>query len=195
MTKGRLTAFTDGVVAIVITILVLEIRFPAAPTLASLLAMRDVLTAYTISFIFVAVIWVTHHRVMKMTEKVDDRVIWANIFWLFWLTLCPAVTQWVGSNPGMFWPALAYVVVYTMWSFSFGILTKQILKANDDNTRGTQLLRHDCRSGLSMVINLLLIAAVFWHPTIGLFGRFIVSAIWIPSYESAAKIQNYILRK
>ena len=84
MTKGRLTAFTDGVVAIVITILVLEIRFPAAPTLASLLAMRDVLTAYTISFIFVAVIWVTHHRVMKMTEKVDDRVIWANIFWLFW---------------------------------------------------------------------------------------------------------------
>lgn len=121
MTKSRLEAFTDGVVAIVLTVLVLNIQIPDAPTLASLKAITNILFAYVVSFIFVAVIWVNHHRMMQMAEKINYRVIWANIFWLFWLTLCPAVTSWVGRDPGEFWPEMSYVIIYTMWSFSYGM--------------------------------------------------------------------------
>lgn len=195
MTKSRLEAFTDGVVAIVITVLVLEVRLPAAPTLASILAIQNILVAYTVSFIFVAVIWVTHHRVMRMTEKIDDGVIWANIFWLFWLTLCPAVTQWVGVNPGAFWPEFCYVVVYMMWSVSFGILTKKIVQANESDAKVTQILQYDQRSRLSMMINLVILVLVFFLPEAGLFGRFLVSALWIPSFEATAKIQDRLLKK
>ena len=165
MTKSRLEAFTDGVVAIVLTVLVLNIQIPDAPSLASLLSITNTLFAYIVSFIFVAVIWVNHHRMMQMTEKINYRVIWANIFWLFWLTLCPAVTSWVGRNPNHFWPEFSYVVVFT--------------------SHVATILKRDQRSKLSMLINLAVLAGVFIFPPIGIFGRFLVSGIWVVSYRKA----------
>ena len=185
MTKSRLEAFTDGVVAIVLTVLVLNIQIPDAPSLASLLSITTTLFAYIVSFIFVAVIWVNHHRMMQMTEKINYRVIWANIFWLFWLTLCPAVTSWVGRNPNHFWPEFSYVVVFTMWSFSYGILSKQLIKANSPTSHVATILKRDQRSKLSMLINLAVLAGVFIFPPIGIFGRFLVSGIWVVSYRKA----------
>ena len=185
MTKSRLEAFTDGVVAIVLTVLVLNIQIPDAPSLASLLSLTNTLVAYIGSFIFVAVIWVNHHRMMQMTEKINYRVIWANIFWLFWLTLCPAVTSWVGRNPNHFWPEFSYVVVFTMWSFSYGILSKQLIKANSPTSHVATILKRDQRSKLSMLINLAVLAGVFIFPPIGIFGRFLVSGIWVVSYRKA----------
>ena len=185
MTKSRLEAFTDGVVAIVLTVLVLNIQIPNAPSLASLLSITNTLFAYIVSFIFVAVIWVNHHRMMQMTEKINYRVIWANIFWLFWLTLCPAVTSWVGRNPNHFWPEFSYVVVFTMWSFSYGILSKQLIKANSPTSHVATILKRDQRSKLSMLINLAVLAGVFIFPPIGIFGRFLVSGIWVVSYRKA----------
>ena len=185
MTKSRLEAFTYGVVAIVLTVLVLNIQIPDAPSLASLLSITNTLFAYIVSFIFVAVIWVNHHRMMQMTEKINYRVIWANIFWLFWLTLCPAVTSWVGRNPNHFWPEFSYVVVFTMWSFSYGILSKQLIKANSPTSHVATILKRDQRSKLSMLINLAVLAGVFIFPPIGIFGRFLVSGIWVVSYRKA----------
>ncbi|WP_265456536.1 TMEM175 family protein [Enterococcus sp. HY326] len=185
MTKSRLEAFTDGVVAIVLTILVLDITIPDDPSLQTLWDLRNTFLAYAISFIFVAVIWVTHHRVFQMTTKIDYSVVWANIFWLFWLTLCPAVTSWVGRNPDAFWPEFSYLVVYTMWSFSFGILSKRIIKANDPNSHVARVLTRDKRSRLSLGISLILLVAVFFWPLAGLLGRFLVSGLWIVSYRKA----------
>ena len=185
MTKSRLEAFTDGVVAIVLTVLVLNIQIPDAPSLASLLSITNTLFAYIVSFIFVAVIWVNHHRMMQMTEKINYRVIWANIFWLFWLTLCPAVTSWVGRNPNHFWPEFSYVVVFTMWSFSYGILSKQLIKANSPTSHVATILKRDQRSKLSMLINLAVLAGVVIFPPIGIFGRFLVYGIWVGSYRKA----------
>ena len=185
MTKSRLEAFTDGVVAIVLTVLVLNIQIPDAPSLASLLSITNTLFAYIVSFIFVAVIWVNNHRMMQMTEKINYSVIWANIFWLFWLTLCPAVTSWVGRNPNHFWPEFSYVVVFTMWSFSYGILSKQLIKANSPTSHVATILKRDQRSKLSMLINLAVLAGVFIFTPIGIFGRFLVSGIWVVSYRKA----------
>lgn len=130
MTKDRLEAFTDGVVAIVITILVLEIKFPTSPSIDALYEMRHIFLAYLVSFIFISVIWVYHHRLFQAADKITYRVIWANIFWLFWLTLCPTVTSWVGKFPGQFFPELLYAFVYTMWSYSFGLVSREVAKAN-----------------------------------------------------------------
>lgn len=185
MTKSRLEAFTDGVVAIVLTVLILDIQIPNSPTLASIYNILNTLLAYTISFIFVAVIWVNHHRVMQMAEKINYGVIWANIFWLFWLTLCPAVTSWVGRNPTSFWPEIFYVLVYTMWSFSFGILSKKVVAANEPTSHVAKVLSRDRRSGISMVINLVTLAGIFICPPLGMLGRFLVSGIWIMSYRKA----------
>ena len=161
MTKSRLEAFTDGVVAIVLTVLVLEIKIPNPSSFHFLWVIRNTLLAYTISFIFVAVIWVNHHRVFQMAERINYRVVWSNIFWLFWLTLCPSVTS------------------------SFGILMRQIMKANKPDSHVVRVLSKDRRSLISMMINLCLIAGVFFVPLIGLFGRFFVSGIWIFSYKKA----------
>ncbi|MBJ0998927.1 DUF1211 domain-containing protein [Enterococcus faecium] len=185
MTKSRLEAFTDGVVAIVLRVIVLEIKIPNTSSFHSLWVIRNTLLAYTISFIFVAVIWVNHHRIFQMAERINYRVVWSNIFLLFWLTLCPSVTSWVGRNPEAFWPEMAYVLVYTMWSFSFGILMRQIMKANKPDSHVVRVLSKDRRSLISMMINLCLIAGVFFVPLIGLFGRFFVSNIWIFSYKKA----------
>ena len=195
MTKSRLEAFTDGVVAIVLTVLVLNIQIPDAPTLASLKAITNILFAYVVSFIFVAVIWVNHHRMMQMAEKINYRVIWANIFWLFWLTLCPAVTSWVGRDPGEFWPEMSYVIIYTMWSFSYGILSDQLIKANDPNSHVAKVLRRDRRSRVSMVINFAVMAGVFIFPPIGIFGRFLVSGIWVISYRTANRYYDKIFHR
>lgn len=195
MTKSRLEAFTDGVVAIVLTVLVLDIQIPDAPTLASLLSITNTLFAYVVSFIFVAVIWVNHHRMMQMAEKISYRVIWANIFWLFWLTLCPAVTSWVGRNPDHFWPEFLYVAVFTMWSFSYGVLSRQLIQANDPNSHVALVLKRDQRSKLSMVINLAVLAGVFIFPPIGIFGRFLVSGIWIVSYRKADEYHQKLFRQ
>lgn len=173
MTKSRLEAFTDGVVAIVLRVIVLEIKIPNTSSFHSLWVIRNTLLAYTISFIFVAVIWVNHHRIFQMAERINYRMVWSNIFWLFWLTLCPSVTSWVGRNPEAFWPEMAYVLVYTMWSFSFGILMRQIMKANKPDSHVVRVLSKDRRSLISIMINLCLIAGVFFVPLIGLFGRFL----------------------
>ncbi|EPM7560034.1 TMEM175 family protein [Enterococcus faecium] len=185
MTKSRLEAFTDGVVAIVLTVLVLDIKIPDPSGFHSLWVIRNTLLAYAISFIFVAVIWVNHHRIFQMAERINYRVVWSNIFWLFWLTLCPSVTSWVGRNPEAFWTEMAYALVYTMWSFSFGILMRQIMKANKPDSHVVRVLSKDHRSFISMFINLCLIVGIFFVPMIGLFGRFFVSGIWIFSYKKA----------
>lgn len=195
MTKSRLEAFTDGVVAIVLTVLVLNIQIPDAPTLASLVSITNTLFAYIVSFIFVAVIWVNHHRMMQLANRIDYRVIWANIFWLFWLTLCPAVTSWVGRNPESFWPEFSYVVIYMMWSFSYGILSKQLIQANEPDSKVAQVLKKDQRSKLSIIINLLMLAGIFIFPPIGIIGRFLVSGIWVNSYQKADEYYQKIIKK
>lgn len=104
-----------------------------------------------------------------------------------WLTLCPAVTSWVGRNPNRFWPDFFYVVVYMMWSFSYGVLSKRVVKANDSNSHVAIVLSRDRRSQISMIINLIILVGVFFYPPLGMIGRFFVSAIWIVSYRTANK--------
>lgn len=194
ISKSRLEAFTDGIVAIVITVLVLNIKIPDTPTLSSIYAIRHTFLAYLVSFTFVAIIWVSHHRLFQLIDTISYRVIWADIFWLFWLTICPAVTDWVGENPGALLPNLSYVIVYTMWSWSFGLIARQIIASSNPASRTVWILKQDHRSYISMVCNIAIFLGVFVYPPIGLIGRFFVSFIWIFSYQTYLNWQSDFLR-
>ena len=114
MTTGRLEAFSDGVIAIIITIMVLELKVPRGGDLAAVRPLVPVLAAYVVSFVYVGIYWNNHHHLLHAAERVDGGVLWANLHLLFWLSLVPVVTDWVGLNPAAPTPAAAYGVVLLM---------------------------------------------------------------------------------
>jgi uncharacterized membrane protein len=117
MTPARMEAFTDGVVAIIITIMVLELPVPKAPTPQAVLATAPIFLAYALSYVNVGIYWANHHHLLHMTERIDGRVLWANLFMLFWLSLVPLIIRWL-DEAGFVAPWLAillYVAVSAMW--------------------------------------------------------------------------------
>ena len=183
MSKSRIEGISDGVIAIVITILVLNLRVPKTPSIMEIWNIRIHLLAYISSFIFVAVIWQTHHQLLSLAEKVGNSTFFANIFWLFWLTLCPFVTQWIGEFPYEIWPAFSYTVVYFMWSLSYGILSKNLVRVNGEDSVIARYLEKDIRSRISLAVNLVVFIGIFFYPPIAIIGRFLISALWIKSYK------------
>ena len=114
MTKDRLTAFTDGVVAVIITIMVLELKVPHGVTLADLRPVLPVFLSYVLSFIYVGIYWNSHHHLLQLSRTVNGAILWANLHLLFWLSMIPFVTSWVGENPLATVPVALYGVVFLL---------------------------------------------------------------------------------
>lgn len=183
MSKNRLEAFSDGVIAIIITLLVLNLKVPKTSSIMEIWDLRISLISYISSFIFVAVIWQNHHQILKIAKNIDYTVVWANTFWLFWLTLAPIVTQWFSSFYHDFWPAFTYAFVFFMWSISYSILVKRLIKANGKDSEISRILSRDNRSRWYLVVNLLVFVLLFFYPPIVLIGRIIVAFLWIKPYS------------
>src|SRR5215470_3178717 len=130
MGTARLEAFTDGVVAIIITIMVLEIRVPQGTSLAALQADVPVLLAYVLSYVNVGIFWNNHHHMLHVTEHINGRVLWANLALLFWLTLVPYVIRWVDEAGFVAAPTAAYGVVLACAAVSYLILQKELIACN-----------------------------------------------------------------
>ena len=122
MSKGRLEAFSDGVFAIIITIMVLDLRAPASADPHTLVPLTPVFLCYALSFLFVAIYWNNHHHMLQASKQVDGRVLWANLHLLFWLSLVPFVTAWMGANHFATWPVAAYGVVLLLSGTAYFIL-------------------------------------------------------------------------
>lgn len=182
MSKNRIEALSDGVVAIVITLLVLNLKSPVTDSLNGLLNLRSQIIAYISTFFFIAVIWQNHHQLIALSENINLKNIWANIFWLFCLTLSPFVTEWIGKYPHSLLPAISYTIVFFMWSISYNLLANSLLK-NNKNTVYERVLENDNRSKISIIINILIFIGVFYYPPIALIGRIIISIIWIRPYR------------
>ena len=127
MTKGRLEAFSDGVVAIIITIMVLELRFRTARTSQSLRPLAPVFLSYVLSFLYVGIYWNNHHHLLHAARHVDGRILWANLHLLFWLSLFPFVTHWIGETGFAAWPLAAYGVVLLMAGLAYSLLVRALL--------------------------------------------------------------------
>jgi len=179
MEPARLEAFTDGVIAIIITIMVLEIRVPHGTDLASLQADVPVLLAYVLSYVNVGIFWNNHHHMLHVTERVDGRVLWANLGLLFWLSLVPFVIRWIDESGFTPLPTAAYGIVLACAAVSYNILQRQIIAVNGRDSRLAVALGDDLKGKLSILLYLAAIVLAFVRPWIAIVLYVTVALIWL----------------
>jgi uncharacterized membrane protein len=179
MGKGRLEAFSDAVIAIIITIMVLELRAPHETELAALRPLLPVLLSYVLSFIYIGIYWNNHHHMLHCTGQVTGSILWANLHLLFWLSLIPFVTAWMGEHPGASMPAALYGVVLLMAGIAYLILQRQILRSEGPQSVLAAALGHDVKGKLSALFYLLAIGAAFVEAGIAYVLYLMVALMWL----------------
>ena len=179
MTKGRLEAFSDGVIAIIITIMVLEMKSPHDPNLSALLALWPVFISYVLSFLFVAIYWNNHHHTFHAVQKVSGSVLWANLHLLFWLSIIPFVTGWMGETHFAEWPTRLYGFNLFACAIAYTILVRTLIAANGRDSALAKAIGSDTKGNVSLAIYLVGIAVTFVHPWLGYVAYATVACIWL----------------
>jgi uncharacterized membrane protein len=155
MSKSRLEAFSDGVIAILITIMVLELRIPEAPTWEALLPRAPLFLAYVLSFVQLGIYWNNHHHLFQVCTQVNGRVLWANLHLLFWLSLVPFATGWIGETNFSGVPLLAYGAVMWMAGLSWTVLNRALLRLHGNESPIARALGRDRKGMVSLVLFIL----------------------------------------
>ena len=179
MNAARLEAFTDGVVAIIITIMVLEIRVPHGSDLAALQAGLPVLSAYVLSYVNVGIFWNNHHHMLHVTERVNGKVLWANLALLFWLSLVPFVIRWIDETGFTALPTAAYGVVLLCAAVSYQILQQQLIAYNGRDSRLAAAVGNDTKGKLSLILYLAAIVLAFMRPWMAITLYVAVALLWL----------------
>jgi len=179
MNAARLEAFTDGVVAIIITIMVLEIRVPHGSDLAALQAALPVLSAYVLSYVNVGIFWNNHHHMLHITERVNGKVLWANLALLFWLSLVPFVIRWIDETGFTALPTAAYGVVLLCAAVSYQILQQQLIAYNGRDSRLATAVGADFKGKLSLILYLAAIVLAFVRPWMAITLYVAVALLWL----------------
>jgi uncharacterized membrane protein len=179
MDTGRLAAFTDGVVAIIITIMVLELHVPAGGSLEDLSASMPVLLAYALSFINVGLYWNNHHHLIHATEKVDGRVLWANLFLLFWLSLVPFVIRWLDGSGFAAGPTAAYGIVLGLAAIGYTLTERAIIACNGRTSAVARAIGHDWKGWLSILLYGIGIPLAFVSRWLALGAYVAVILMWL----------------
>jgi len=178
MGKGRLEAFSDGVLAIIITIMVLEIKVPHGTTWHSLEPLAPVFISYVLSFVNIAIYWNNHHHMLHASKLVNGKVLWANVHLLFWLSLIPFVTGWMGENHVATLPFVLYGIILLMAGIAYFILARSLASLHGKDSTLAIALGKDWKGILSVVIYAIVIGLCFIHPWWGFSLYVIVAAIW-----------------
>jgi uncharacterized membrane protein len=178
MTAARLEAFTDGVVAIIITIMVLELRVPHGADLAALEADLPVFLAYVLSYVNVGIFWNNHHHMLHLTERVNGRVLWANLALLFWLSLVPFVIRWIDEAGLTALPTAAYGVVLACAAVSYLVLQREIIAFNGRDSRLALALGSDTKGKLSLTAYLAAVVLAWWRPWVAIALYVAVALLW-----------------
>lgn len=193
MHKGRLEAFSDGVIAIIITIMVLEIKVPHEATLESLTKLLPVFLSYVISFIYVGIYWNNHHHLFQSVKSIDGKVLWSNLFLLFWLTLIPFASGWMGENHFEDITVLLYGFVLLGCAIGYYTLTISLLKSHSIESIIHQAVGNKLKERFSLLLYVLGIGISFWYPKLALGLFTLVALIWlIPDKRIENAIKNYI---
>ncbi len=179
MRTGRLEAFSDGVIAIIITIMVLEIKVPHGHELAELQSLLPVFISYVLSFIYIGIYWNNHHHMFQAAEHVNGAVLWANIHLLFWLSLVPFASGWMGENHFALWPVVLYGFILLMNGMAYYILLRVLIKLHGENSTLGIAIGKDVKGKISVVIYSIAIALAFVSPWIGLALYGVVAAMWL----------------
>jgi uncharacterized membrane protein len=179
MTKGRLEAFSDGVVAIIITIMVLELKVPQGGDLAALRPLLPTFLTYAMSFVFVGIYWNNHHHLLHATTRIDGVVLWANLHLLFWLSLTPFVTGWMGANHYEPLPVAVYGVVLLLSAIAYYILVRAIIRAEGSHSKLAAAVGGDFKGKISAVLYAAAIPLAFVRCWIALGLYVFVALMWL----------------
>ena len=179
MTRGRLEAFSDGVIAIIITIMVLELRPPHGTGLADLWALGPKLLSYVLSFVFLAIYWNNHHHLMHAVERVDGRVLWGNVHLLFWLSLVPFVTAWMGEHEAAPATVAAYGAVMLLSGVAYFLLTRTLLAIHGERSRLARAIGADWKGKASVLAYAVAIPLAFAARWLAVAVYVGVAVLWL----------------
>lgn len=179
MTTGRLEAFSDGVLAIIITIMVLEMKVPHGTGFDALSPLLPVFLSYVLSFVYLGIYWNNHHHMMHVVQRVSGPVLWANLHLLFWLSLVPFVTGWMGENHFATAPVALYGFVLLMAAIAYTILVRAILRTEGPDSPLGRAVGRDRKGNISLVLYVVGIAGSFLHPWIAGAAYVTVALIWL----------------
>jgi uncharacterized membrane protein len=191
MRPERMNAFTDGVIAILITILVLELRPPEGHQLADILDEKGRLLAYILSFVFVAIYWVNHHHLMQIVHRVDGRTLWANIFLLFCLSLTPVATAWLGDAGVESGPVAAYAIVLLACAVAYTLLTLALLALHESDSHLARAIGRDRKGKVSLACYSVALVFAWIEPWVSIALFVAVALIWfIPDRRVVRTLQD-----
>lgn len=190
MGRGRLEAFSDGVVAILITILVLELKVPHDAEPAALVPLLPVFLCYVLSFVYLAIYWNNHHHMLHATERVSGAILWANLHLLFWLSLIPFATGWMGENRFAAAPTALYGVVLLMAALAYALLERSIIADQGKQSLLAAAVGRDLKGKLSPVLYGAAIPAAFVDPRLSQAVYVLVALMWlVPDRRIARTLQ------
>ena len=192
MEKGRLEAFSDGVIAILITVMVLELRVPHGSSWSAIYPVLPVLFMYLLSFVFLGIYWNNHHHLFSLARRVNGSVLWANLHLLFWLSLVPFLTRWMGENNFESLPVAVYGVVLFAAGIAFTVLLRLLIRAQGDDVRLRDAVARDFKGKLSLVLYAAGVAVAFPARWVSLGLYVAVALMWLipdPRIESVHRQQ------
>ena len=179
MNKNRLEAFSDGVIAIIITIMVLDLKVPHGEGFEALKPVVPILLMYLLSFVYVGIYWNNHHHMLHACGKVSGSILWANLHWLFWLSLVPFATAWMGENHFGSAPSALYGCVLLMTAVAYLILQGLIIGVEGTQSVLKEAVGRDWKGKTSMVLYIVAISCAFWSPLVSHVIYIVVALIWL----------------
>lgn len=179
MKTSRLEAFSDGVIAIIITIMVLEIRLPAGTDFHALGPLVPMFLSYVLSFIYVGIYWNNHHHLFQAAERVNGKILWANLHLLFWLSLIPFATRWIGAYHAAAWPAACYGFVLLMAAIAYNLLEQLIKRHHGADSILARAIGREIKGWVSVVLYLAAIGLAFLTPWVSDILYAVVALLWI----------------
>ncbi|HUO56891.1 MAG TPA: TMEM175 family protein [bacterium] len=179
MNKGRMEAFSDGVMAIIITIMMLELRAPHGTSLADFRPLLPAFISYVVSFVFIGIYWTNHHHLFQAVQKVNGPILWANLHLLFWLSLVPFLTAWIGQNSFGTWPVALYGVDFLLAAMAYTILVRTLLAHHGKNSTLAAAIGDDRKGNISLALYALAIPTAFFYPMVSYGFYVLVAIIWI----------------
>ncbi|HXJ90843.1 MAG TPA: TMEM175 family protein [Candidatus Binatia bacterium] len=179
MNKGRLEAFSDGVLAVVITVMVLEMKSPRGTSLAALKPVIPVLLTYVLSFVYIGIYWNNHHHLLHATQRVNGLTLWANLHLLFWLSLVPFTTAWMGENHFDSWPIAVYGIVLLLAGVAYFILTRALIKLHGQGSTLATSIGRDRKGKTSIAIYAAAVPLAFLKPWIAAVCYVAVALMWL----------------
>jgi uncharacterized membrane protein len=188
MTKGRMEAFSDGVFAVIITIMVLEMKAPTGTGLTALQPVLPVFLSYVLSFVYVGIYWSNHHHLLQAAQHVSGGILWANLHLLFWLSLTPFVTSWMGQNEFAPWPVALYGLVLLFAGTAYFILTRSLIANHGEQSTLAASIGTDRKGRVSLVVYAVAIPLSFVLPWIACACYVVVAIMWLipdPRIEKA----------